>query len=695
MPRTETFGVLCFHIYYILLLTSHFGLRTVYLIIMLKRLELSGFKSFDKKTRLDLGSRITAVVGPNGSGKSNVAEALRWVLGEQSLKSLRGKRGEDLIFNGSRTVAKLNRATVSLVFDNAAKRFNLPYDEITITREVYRDGVNRYLVNGSQVRLKDVLEILAAVGVGGTSHHIISQGEADRILNTSGKERREIIEEALGLKLFQYKWEESAKKLEKTQENIREVHLLRREIAPHLKYLEKQIEKLEKADAIRAELLARYKEYLAREKQYLGRERDRIAHERSALIAARNEVPHIEEGDIRAKLATLRASKDELVRTLGRIEGMMSMAQQLPSEPIMRPVSPGERICRYCGQSLPEQIKIEQAEIVPEVQKPPIDQHLLAAQKHDCEVRMKELALDEQLLFEQERTIAAMRERHNELSRKLSVLESDSARLDEFERLFKLEVQEGVMHVGRAVLEFELVTDTFSDDGRSAQEDRKRTIERLKIRLEEAGGTGEDVRKEFSETKARDEHFAREIADLEQAAQSLMVIMADLASRIATQFQSGIEKINEEFQKFFSLLFGGGSASLVLSKEELPEGETKSPETQIDISISMPHKKVKGLHMLSGGERALASIALLFAMSQVNPPPFLVLDETDAALDESNSRRYGDMIERLAQSSQLIVVTHNRETMSRAGVLYGVTMGSDATSKILSVKFEEAVENAK
>ena len=122
------------------------------------------------------------------------------------------------------------------------------------------------------------------------------------------------------------------------------------------------------------------------------------------------------------------------------------------------------------------------------------------------------------------------------------------------------------------------------------------------------------------------------------------------------------------------------------------EGKT---EEGIEIAISLPHKRIKGLHMLSGGERALTSIALIFAMSQVNPPPFLILDETDAALDEANSRRYGDMISSLASRSQLILITHNRETMSRAGILYGITMGGDGVSKLLSVKFEEAVAVAK
>jgi chromosome segregation protein len=125
------------------------------------------------------------------------------------------------------------------------------------------------------------------------------------------------------------------------------------------------------------------------------------------------------------------------------------------------------------------------------------------------------------------------------------------------------------------------------------------------------------------------------------------------------------------------------------------EEEEKEQKVGIEITVSLPRKKVRGLQMLSGGERALTSIALLFAIAAVNPPPFLILDETDAALDEANSRKYGEMIERLSKTSQLILITHNRETMSRAGILYGVTMGSDGVSKIISVRFDEAQNYAK
>jgi chromosome segregation protein len=175
------------------------------------------------------------------------------------------------------------------------------------------------------------------------------------------------------------------------------------------------------------------------------------------------------------------------------------------------------------------------------------------------------------------------------------------------------------------------------------------------------------------------------------------------------RFTTGVKTINARFSEFFKAMFGGGSAFLEItlekkrkrksSEEEFEEAtdetEDETFERGIEVHVSLPEKKVKELTMLSGGERSLVSVALLFAISQVNPPPFLVLDETDAALDEANSRRYGDMIERLAQYSQLIVVTHNRETMSRASVLYGVTLGSDGGSKLLSIKFDEAVKVAK
>ncbi len=208
----------------------------------LKSLEISGFKSFAKKANLNFTSPITGIVGPNGSGKSNIAEAFRFVLGEQSIKSLRGKKGEDMIWNGGgeSSSGRANRASVKLTFDNSRRLFSsIDFEEVSLERVVNRDGANEYLLNGSQVRLKDIVELLSGAHIGATGHHIISQGEADRILGASIRERREMIEDALGLKIHQWKKLESIRKLERTEENMKQVESLRREIAPHLKFLKK------------------------------------------------------------------------------------------------------------------------------------------------------------------------------------------------------------------------------------------------------------------------------------------------------------------------------------------------------------------------------------------------------------------------------------------------------------------------
>src|SRR3989344_5244651 len=229
----------------------------------LKTLQLNGFKSFAQKTILEFENPIVAIVGPNGSGKSNVVEAVRFVLGEQSMKSMRGKGGSDLIFKGSKNLSKAARAAVIIYFNNTDKVFkltndggedvNLNYDTISISREVFSDGLNKNILNGSEVRLKDIHNLLASVNICSSGHHSISQGEADRILNANPRERKEMVEDALGLKSYQYKIKESERKLGRTEENMKEVGLLLRENAPHLNFLKKQVEKFEKVKEMQTE----------------------------------------------------------------------------------------------------------------------------------------------------------------------------------------------------------------------------------------------------------------------------------------------------------------------------------------------------------------------------------------------------------------------------------------------------------
>ena len=313
----------------------------------LKALTINGFKSFARKGELEFTTPITAIVGPNGSGKSNVAEAFRFVLGEQSIKSMRGKKGEDLIFNGSESVSRANRASVTIALanplKNGARIFPLDFDEITIERVVNRDSTNEYLINGTKTRLKDVQELLASANIGPTGHHIISQGEADRILSASPKERREMIEDALGLKVYQYKKFESERKLKKTQENIAQVESLRREVAPHLKFLERQIKKIERSLALQEELKDIYAAYLKREDTYLASQQDRLMQSRREPAARREALgkelgeaqERLTEGDaddtkegliaLEKRMAEARTARQEVTRTIGQIEGQLSL----------------------------------------------------------------------------------------------------------------------------------------------------------------------------------------------------------------------------------------------------------------------------------------------------------------------------------------------------------------------------------
>jgi chromosome segregation protein len=737
---------------------------------MLKRLEIVGFKSFAKKTVLDFSHAATAIVGPNGSGKSNVAEAFRFALGEQSIKSMRGKRTEDLIWGGSNALPRASRASVVIVFDNARRMFNLDFDEVSIERAVFRDGASEYSINGSRVRLRDVEELLASAHIGETGHHIISQGEADRILLASPRERRAMLEDALGLRVYEFKKQEAERKLLKTEENIAHVHSLRRELAPHLRFLEKQVEKLERADALRLELETLSQTYLACEEAYLTEARTHLAVEKrdadERLAVATAELSVIEERAttdaegaerlevVRAherELETLREERSTLARSLGRIEGALTAAKERTEKMVREPYAKIPR----------EDLSLLQGEVAKQSEGAKTPEALLAA-LHAVHTLVKTfverfVAPGDELFLEEERAVQTLEEERKDLGEKDTLLAEKIEKLQtallaargtiiahdetgkelhrrilalaqtkarEEAAVARAEAREHEIMMGEAALEeekrelFALVgaaglsyrMEDAPKEERRLQEERKRTLERMKIRLEEAGGTGEEIRHEHKEVSEREAFLARELEDLAHSAAGLRNLIDELTIELSKHFSEGLTKVNRSFNEYFALMFGGGSARLTLEEpdreaededstesddEEKEEKSRKEMRAGIEISVSLPKKKVRALMQLSGGERALTSIALIFAMSQVNPPPFLILDETDAALDEANSRRYGDMIENLVKHSQLIVITHNRETMSRTGLLYGVTMGSDGISKLLSVKFEEAVAVAK
>ena len=220
----------------------------------LKRLELQGFKSFADKTVLELMPGITTVIGPNGSGKSNISDAIRWVLGEQSMKSLRGTKSLDIIFAGTQNRKSLGFAEASLVFDNSDGALPIEYTEVTVTRKIYRSGETGYFINKVPCRLKDVLELFMDTGIGKDGYSIIGQGKIDEILSNKSEDRRHIFEEAAGIVKYRTRKEESEKKLEHTKLNLLRINDILTEIEGNLEPLQMQSDKAKKYLNLREEL---------------------------------------------------------------------------------------------------------------------------------------------------------------------------------------------------------------------------------------------------------------------------------------------------------------------------------------------------------------------------------------------------------------------------------------------------------
>ena len=220
----------------------------------LKRLEMQGFKSFADKTVLEFMPGITSVIGPNGSGKSNVSDAIRWVLGEQSMKSLRGTKSEDIIFSGTQNRKSLGFAEASLIFDNSDGKLPVEYTEVTVTRKIYRSGESGYFINKTPCRLKDVLELFMDTGIGKDGYSIIGQGKIDEILSNKSEDRRHIFEEAAGIVKYRVRKAESEKKLEHTKLNLMRINDILSEIELNIEPLKNQAEKAKKYLNLREEL---------------------------------------------------------------------------------------------------------------------------------------------------------------------------------------------------------------------------------------------------------------------------------------------------------------------------------------------------------------------------------------------------------------------------------------------------------
>ncbi len=290
----------------------------------LKRIEMQGFKSFADKTVLEFKPGITTVIGPNGSGKSNISDAIRWVLGEQSMKSLRGAKSEDIIFAGTQARKSLGFAEVSIVIDNNDNKLPIEYSEVTVTRKIYRSGETGYFINKVPCRLKDILELFMDTGIGKDGYSIIGQGKIDEILSNKSEDRRHIFEEAAGIVKYRTRKQESEKKLEQTKLNLLRINDILAEIESNIEPLKLQSDKAKQFLDLREELksievglfiynINTYKEKL----EQLVKDEDIITSQKEAEDS---------------KMEALQASKEELRQVVDDITAQIENMQNIGFE---------------------------------------------------------------------------------------------------------------------------------------------------------------------------------------------------------------------------------------------------------------------------------------------------------------------------------------------------------------------------
>ncbi len=721
----------------------------------LKGLELHGFKSFAGKTVLDFPSRVVSIVGPNGSGKSNVIDALRWVLGEREAKQLRGATLENLIFAGTPKRAAVGVAKVGLIFDNSDRTFAIEANEVVLERRVDRSGVSQFFINGDELRLKDLIPMLARAKLGARGLTMIGQGQSDVFVQSSPDDRRMMIEEVLGLKEFRIKKAQAERRLDTSRTNMDKVQAMLEELLPHLRLLRRQKHRWDRRSEIETELRDSENKFFSYRYHELQKEFSLLQNPSESLVTKKGRVEKdiaaLEEKiketgavaeradrsrEVRDRITELFRKKTLLGAEIAKLEVKIefegkSAAQSNIDMTALYEVAGALKDEFDHALSWSDIEKIKGAirawsEKLSKFFAKKTNTEPIAFENEKKRKDAEAAAIDIEIknLRDEEENIARTQDEANKEFRKLiEELEEKKNEIRKIDRevqehsfareriaIRKEELEKDWIGAGRIIDELRVLPRV--EDGEVDMQGIERRIFRLRGELAAIGEIDENLVREANESEIRYEFLSKELADLEMAIADLRKLITDLEVRIGNDFKDAFRLINDEFNKYFRLMFGGGKARMKIERKKkiIKEGEDVPSEESavardvteeeddtvggVEIELSLPKKRITNLDMLSGGEKSLVSIAALFALIAVSPPPFLVLDEVDAPLDESNARRFADLVKEFSTKTQFIIVTHNRATMEAADALYGVTMADDGVSKILSLKFEEIRDTA-
>ena len=728
----------------------------------LRRIDINGFKSFGERTVLEFAPGVTCIVGPNGSGKSNVVDAIRWVLGEQGYKGIRLEKSDDVIFLGSKGKGKMSRASVEMMLADIPAEKSLGYEELIVSRHVYRDGEGEYFMNRAHVRLKDTLEILAQLHVSTKNYSIVTQGMSDQLLRFTPQELRSTLEDASGVKEWQLKKRDAQRKLVRSGEHTGQVQALLAELKPYLANLrgqmrrwekraeyEKKVQELKelkiyvsvrdlmsrkKASQAQRERLRMLIERLETQKKTLSievaeMEKRVTAHgvqasgdsaqtDTTALEKLYQRRMQLEREFIRveSQLASFTSARPQSTPDVSRVRGGISRIRVL-LEALTQEVSPDvlyagirqaleavgalEKSFDAPTNSVPKEIINAQQKLKDAIRE--LERDMDEVKRQDRQARTQEQQVKEEL-FQKERTLRRV---EDELERALR----EEASLMEGAGMLAREEHECVSEASRAIPDtpstpeelLRVLETSYAGKSTLPRERIEEELIRANVYLSEIGDVDPQVKAEHDKVEERFAFLSKELEDVRGASADLGKLIKDLEEEIKKKFEESFVNVNKEFSRYMETIFGGGKGELLklappkkkreedddYGHDNDDEEEREQEKEGIAVRVELPGKRIKSLELLSGGERALTSLAFLFALIASARPPFVVLDEVDAALDEANSKRFANLLESVKTQTQCIVVTHNRSTMHVAAALYGVTMGGDGISRILSLKLEK------
>jgi chromosome segregation ATPase len=716
--------------------------------LYLRAVKIRGFKSFPDPVEVRLEPGVAVVVGPNGSGKSNISDAIVWAAGSLSPSELRAEKPEDVLYVGSKDKPAADWCEVELLFDNEAGDGPLDVAELSIVRRLHRGGEGEYLVNRARVRRTDVVELLADIGLAGERHSIIGQGRVEEILVSKPEERRALVEEAAGLGKFKRRRHRAELKLARVQVQVERARDLEDEVRKRLRPLALQASAAERAEKLGVEIDGLRTRLAAAELEVIDR---RFAEVEERLTEATQERRRRDER-LEGVLAERRRAEDGLAEAAGRHEQATAALYRLRSA-VERLELRRERAEETAAAlradadrprlpSPPKPPSYERALTAAAAWAPePVDlaEAVARLERAQAERRDALVALSggESWFAADAATVAAEPEptRREDLLRMLAEIAERTAgslaiaggrasrlepplraRVDaggsragelgeELRRLGGLEAElrraaseaaERLSAVGieRARLEAEreevlrrLPEDTEPEALSEEEADELRAqLSRLERRREALGQVNPLAAEEHAREKARLEELSIQREDLERSLAELEALRDELAETVERRFEETLGEVERHFEEVAATLFPGGRGRLLRVEDE------EGGEPGIELELQPAGKRVTRLSLLSGGEKALGAISFLFALFLARPCPFYLLDEVEAALDDANIGRFTELLQRFAGRAQFIVVTHQKRTIEAADILYGVTMGAEGISQVVSKRLAATSE---